>query len=389
MHNWTTTQIHSQAMADLVREYTSANPQTEVEMEYSPSGAPYVVKLQSLLAGGTPPNVATLLLDFLPTFSKPPALANLEKLLSARDLAKADLFEGPQKSVSAEGGIIGLPYISTNVAAQVNLTAFQRAGMPPPREDWTWEDLTNSAKRLTRQEEDGKSFYGVNLPWGAGVTTAQHWLAALWQAGGEVLDRNGSKASFHGEAGIDALQLWVDLLNAHRAAQPSTAQIDFNKGDMAIGPNWVGAVGATLKASPPFDWTTLPLPRKKQSATTLSGHALTVLKDAPAPAASARFVSWFTSGPQLARFNAQTTTLPPRRSAQAHKVWQELVSSTPQLKAYSDSMQFARAAPIHARWTDMGEVIAGAVNKAMKLESSPRSALGDAARQVDQLLAQA
>jgi multiple sugar transport system substrate-binding protein len=225
--------------------------------------------------------------------------------------------------------------------------------------------------------------FGVQAP-----LTMPEWLPYLWQAGGDVLDGSGKKAVFNQPPGRDALQLMVDLVDRYQAAPPPDVTSDFVLGKLAMTNAWAGSLSMWTSKIQSFSWTTLPLPRRQRSATVLSGHAMTVLKDSRSQPSAGRFAQWFTSAPQLARFNSRTFTLPPRKSGQSQPVWTQFVQAQPRLKPYADSLAVARATPVHLKWQEMSVVIADAIVKAVKQEVSAQTALDDAARQVDALAPQ-
>lgn len=53
-----------------------------------------------------------------------------------------------------------LPYRMSSWVVYYNKTIFDSLGIPYPREDWTWEEYTETARRLTRKNADGRQIYG-------------------------------------------------------------------------------------------------------------------------------------------------------------------------------------------------------------------------------------
>jgi ABC-type glycerol-3-phosphate transport system substrate-binding protein len=91
---------------------------------------------------------------------------------------------------------------------------FKDAGLQPPK---TWDELVATAQKLTK----GTDVYGVALSGAKGGMLGndiQHWTN---QAGGAInaLDKPGSKA---------AIQLYKDLFDKYKVAQPSTPQDDYS-----------------------------------------------------------------------------------------------------------------------------------------------------------------
>jgi len=59
---------------------------------------------------------------------------------------------------------------------------FDEYGLEYPDADWTWDDLMDSAKKLTDPE---KGVYGIYLV--GGPHESWHWMTFLWSAGGEFM----------------------------------------------------------------------------------------------------------------------------------------------------------------------------------------------------------
>ena len=139
---------------------------------------------------------------WLPTIS--PNLYRLEELIprTIRDDIEPSSFHG----VRWAGGEYGVPYSSDLVILYVNRTLLAAAGIDGPPA--TWDELLAAARELTR---DGVS--GLALPFGQlqGIgSLTSHWIILLQQAGGRLLDDRG-QPDFVDSAGVDALQLLVDL----------------------------------------------------------------------------------------------------------------------------------------------------------------------------------
>jgi len=75
----------------------------------------------------------------------------------------------------------------------------------------TWDELRRAAKELTR---DGRFGFVANYGDPAGIGgVASYWMVFLQQAGGTMYGEDGLPV-FNGDAGVDALQMMVDLMAA-------------------------------------------------------------------------------------------------------------------------------------------------------------------------------
>ncbi len=84
------------------------------------------------------------------------------------------------------------------------------AGIPYPRNDWTWDDLMAICRRVA---DPGRGLYGISISRGA--SESWHWVNYLWSAGGEVLEYDEPadqwRAVFNSPAGVAALEFYTRL----------------------------------------------------------------------------------------------------------------------------------------------------------------------------------
>src|SRR5690606_6551005 len=72
----------------------------------------------------------------------------------------SDLWYDMTREWQWEGGMYGALLYATGQALYYNKGILEAAGEPVPSADWTWDDLLESAKRLTNEAE---GIYGVGF----------------------------------------------------------------------------------------------------------------------------------------------------------------------------------------------------------------------------------
>lgn len=60
---------------------------------------------------------------------------------------------------------------------------FDMAGVPYPRNDWTWDEFLDTCRKLT---DPARGIYGMGM--GRGLHESWYWITFLWSAGGEVIE---------------------------------------------------------------------------------------------------------------------------------------------------------------------------------------------------------
>ena len=85
-----------------------------------------------------------------------------------------------------------------------------KAGIPYPDNDWTWEDFFAYCKQLN---DPGRGVYGVAL--GKGQSESWFWVPFLWSAGGEVMEEDAAtdtwRAVFDSPEAVTALDFYLRL----------------------------------------------------------------------------------------------------------------------------------------------------------------------------------
>ena len=89
-------------------------------------------------------------------------------------------------------GVYGFPRGYTPLMVVYNRDLLDRAAIPYPTDDWTWDAFLRAAQRLTR-DRDGD---GRMDQWGAAFDRRpSFWLPWIWAGGGDVLCPDGRRAS--------------------------------------------------------------------------------------------------------------------------------------------------------------------------------------------------
>jgi len=112
----------------------------------------------------------------------------------------------PEFKLRKDGSWSGLPYDFSNVAFAVNMDLLEEAGLGYPSEDWTWGDIAEMGKTLTKKKGDEITQWGVNgLPRG-------WWTDAFLKAeGAALLNDEWNRCIINSPEAAEALQLWADM----------------------------------------------------------------------------------------------------------------------------------------------------------------------------------
>ncbi|MEW6439570.1 MAG: extracellular solute-binding protein, partial [bacterium] len=296
--------------------------------------------LQRLLvtrASGQGPDVACLRLNWMPELLGRGMLEPLDGWVAEEVWAGILPALGP--AVTEAGRHYLLPY---EVGVRVILyraDLVQEAGLTPPPEGWTLEDLANYAKRLTRDlDGDGDiDQWGLGVPGARNEKSVYQWLPWFWILGGETFSAGG-RIVLANPAAMRAMQWYRDLAERYRVTPPTFYSMDqeaifqgLANGmfAMTVGGSWELAMLKKLSAhGDAIRMALLPGPLAGKPSTTLvDGWGFGLLrKDAGKREAVSRLLASLSSPEhQLEKLRA-SGSLPPFESAYGSRVLQEEAS---------------------------------------------------------------
>lgn len=154
--------------------------------------AEYRERILTSMAAGTPPDVFLFDNIDVPAFLDRRVVLDLAPFLPrvGVDLTR---YDSTVLSIFRRGSAVyAVPKGYTPMVVAYNKDLFDRAGLPYPTDDWTWDDFSRIARLLTR-DTDGD---GRIDQWGTYYDRRVFlWLPWFWSGGGDVLCPDGRSAS--------------------------------------------------------------------------------------------------------------------------------------------------------------------------------------------------
>lgn len=249
----------------IVDELNSKSTEYEIKVMSIPSD--YYVKIQTMIAGDTAPDLMWLSQEYIPAY------ADMGAILDITDMAKNDsqididdFYKPTLETAKYEGKLYGYPWISQPVIMYYNKKLFDEAGVQYPTDDMTWEEFVEAGKKLTKDTNgDGKADqYGFIVN---GWPPIHLWL---WTHGGDVVNDKG-EVVIDSKESIEGIKVLYDIINTHKIT-PSKAQIEaqgfgeqFKTGKIAMFMG--GAADDFEKTIKDFEVGTATIPHAKQKAT--------------------------------------------------------------------------------------------------------------------------
>jgi len=156
------------------------------------------------------------------------------------DYLKQDLLPASLDAVTYKGHIVSLPFEMEPVVLWYNKTVLKDQGVEVPK---SWEELVAAAKKLTTSDR-----FGILLPTTPGGYQNFVFYPFLWLAGGEVTDKDLTKALIDTPEAAKAFDLWGTLIRNGYApptssgADPVDERFPHGKGAMFVSGYWVWGV---------------------------------------------------------------------------------------------------------------------------------------------------
>lgn len=373
----------------LINEYNKAHPKVQVSQLVSSSDQ-VLQKILTAVRGGTPPDVAYMFGSWAPNIAKIPQVVDLTSYVAKPEWKWADFYEGERVAATVKGKVIGVPALVDNLAIVYNKTLFKAAGVSPPTATWTWDDFTAAAKKLT---VPAKKQYGWLMPGDGSEDTVWHFDAMLWEAGGDILTPDNTKAAFNSPAGVKALttlqqlvqdkSVYVDTTNAQ-----GTKLMNSGKLGMLITGPW------DLSSLPDIDYGVQIMPTYAGSSAdhqTISGPDNWVVfnNGSERQKAAVDFVKWLTADAQVKTTSLASGDLPTRESVgQQQSFVDALNKKLPGSDVFVKNLSnVKKARPPVDQYPAVSEAMGQAIVSVLLGKAQPSAALDDAAKQVDAKLA--
>jgi multiple sugar transport system substrate-binding protein len=376
---------NGEAIQALVDRYNQEHPDVEVENVFIGFND-LLPKLQAASAGGDAPDVAAADLIWMPKLARSGALVPLDDYIAGAQIDLSDFYPALLNVSRYENATYGLPVSTNNLQLFYNKELFQRAGLDPNKPPTTWDELRQMAQQCT---DAGEGIYGMELFTEPGEGLTWQFQVYLWQAGGEFLSEDLTKAAFNSPEGERALQFWVDLLHTDQSAPLAPwGQFGQGKACMVMDGSWM--VGG-MTAEPPFDFGTapMPIPAGGEPATNMGGEQLVLFETTPEEQQAAfEFVAWLTSPEIQTEWDKQTGFTPVRASVASSPDYLTYVKEQlPALLPFVENQKHARNRPPVPNYPEISDAFSRELEAALIGQTEPAEALSRAEQAVNRLLA--
>ena len=181
-------------------------------------------KLITLAAGGQPPDGTSLDNERIQSVIYRGLLKELDPYIqSDKSLSIDDFYKARLESQQQKGKTYALPIDMGSGAVYYNKDMFDKAGLKYPDANWTWDDLSNAAAKLSDAKNN---IYGFGVPADPG-----RFPIFVFQDGGSIMTPDFSDTELDSAKVAEAAKFYTDFRTNKTGALPSD-----------VGEGWQGTV---------------------------------------------------------------------------------------------------------------------------------------------------
>ncbi len=375
----------------LVAQYNKDHPDVKVSELYS-SNDLVLQKVLTAVRGDSAPDVAYMFGSWSPNIAKIPQIVDMKDEVAKPDWKWDDFYQAERDAATVGDKIVGVPALVDNLAIVYNKKLFADAGVAPPNPNWTWDDFRAAAAKLT---DPAKGQFGWLIPADGSEDTVWHYAPMLWEAGGDILSPDNTKAVFNSDAGVKALtvlqqmavtdkSLYLDttnengpkLMNSGKVAMLVTGPWDLSSlpdidYDVQVMPTFAGSSGGHQTIAGPDNWVVFNNGDKRKQA-------------------AIDFVKWLTAPEQVKSFTLATGDLPTRLSVgEDQAVLTKLNENLPGSSTFVENLNnVKKVRPTVQQYPDISEALGQSIVSVLLGKEQPADALNAAAKAADAALAE-
>ena len=344
----------------VINKWQKEHPRIKVELQHTPGVSNYTDKLLTRVAGGASPDVAFAEVKIFVDFQVQDLFLSLNSFIeNDPEFNLNDYFPDVVKRFTRDGKVYGIPRDTAPFACvYYNKRLFDEAGVPYPTDDWTWSDLLEKAKVLTKTDERGRIFqYGFY---------GGFYQNFVYSNGGSLVDNveHPTRCTLDEPKTIGGLQFYSDLFNKYKISPDPNAVSNigmscnqlFMTGKVAMYNSgiWETPMLRTIKD---FDWDIVMFPKGPTGirAFGTGGSGYCILKSAKYPEAAWEVVKALAAKEGQIMLAEKGLAQPANRKIAEGPSWAGSPKKPLNKGMLNEAVKFAVYSPFCPRWREVEE----------------------------------
>jgi len=372
----------------IVADFHQSNPNITVNVEVSDWDS-YWTKLKTLLSAETPPDVFAIDAPLYLDYQTRGVLLNLQPYLDKNPAMLQGVYPQTLEAYKTPDGMYGLPRDFQTIVLFYNKDMFDAAGVAYPTVDWTYDDLRNAAKQLTKDaNSDGKldQFGFYSDLWDMELI----WSEAIWAYGGDVISADHTQTLIGEPKAREAWQLFNDMMFVDKSWPDANTAGEYGGDPFLAGVAAMTTIGHWVVpgyAEVSFKWDVAPMPKGPAGqATSVNSAGFVVAKASKNPDASFEFLKYVLSEPAQKRLAELGFACPVLKDVAESDTF--LKQSTPiNHQVFLDSLSFAHMKPVFKGYDEWSSTIGDGMATIWTGEAELSSTLDEVVKTANEVLA--
>lgn len=335
-----------------------------------------VEKLTAALSSKTQPDVMSLDLVQCPYFNSLNTFVDISTRFNALSY-KGEFAAAPLQLGGYQGKQYQLPFAADNSALLWNKDHFREAGLDPEKAPANWNEFRDFAIKTTKGDRFGLAFDAQT-----GGTFMFRWLPFVWANGGDILNAEGTKSTINSPEALEALQLWVDLIQKDKVTPPGTHTFSgddlraaFQAGKIAMMINGNAIIAQMNRDAPNLNYGTafIPAPPKTGKHASFAGGDLTgILSGTKYEEQSWDLVQYLTSQKVQVEYFAKRGVIPIRTPFYKNQYFDQ----EPRYQTFARNLEVART-PYTLKYNRLYDALQANLQAALAGTKTPQQALSE------------
>jgi multiple sugar transport system substrate-binding protein len=357
---------------------------TEVQIY---SNAEFMTKLTAALAGGTGPDVTRFKeYQAIDTAARNSTLAVDGLLAKEKSLKTTDFTPQSIEGSKYKDKLYGIPHHHQFVMLGWNKELFKQAGLNADKAPETVDELRAHAKRLTLKNTQQWGFRQYEFGPPPREQIFNWFMEWVWRNGGDVFNRERTKATLDSPESVQALQILVDMIYADTSTiPPDQMQIGIETGRLGIYMPTGAGVLNLKRTAPDLNFGLGPVPRIKQFATQLQHNTFSIMTNSRLQGLTWQAIMFMARDDVMQQWQAEPaiSTVPVKKALLDKAPWSDPASGWRPIVDVV-KMPGNRPKPHIPDWDEYTEKnIVPFLTEAWRQQKSPKDALTEANRQAN------
>lgn len=277
----------------VAKEFEKENPHIKVDIQIN-SWDNYWTALEAAATGGALPDTFWMHSNNIYYYGANDQLKDLTPYIEKSGKVKlSDYPEGLVKIYNIKGKQYAVPKDYDTVALWYNKTLFDQTGIAYPDDTWTWKDLKDGARKLTKPD---KSQYGFCAP----LINQEGYYNFVYENGGEIITKDG-KSGYDEPATIAGIEEYFSYVKEglspeiYGGKEPVEA-VENGLCAMGLFGSWnLSGFAASDYMKQNFDCTVLPMSNEGVKSTIFNGLGNAMSASCKHPDEAWRWIEYLSS----------------------------------------------------------------------------------------------